>query len=91
MLIHFKSMQVVGITLQSHQKATERHVGRPENRNSLRSVSQKLDWTSNKEREQILQMFAAIMFKDIIITLSTKVKVKASLPSHFLHVQLCGF
>jgi hypothetical protein len=29
MLIHFKSMQVVGITLQSHQKATERHVRRP--------------------------------------------------------------
>jgi hypothetical protein len=23
MLIHFKSMQVVGITLQSHQKTTE--------------------------------------------------------------------
>ena len=33
-------MQVVGITLQPHQKATERHVGCPENRNNLRSVTE---------------------------------------------------
>jgi len=44
-------MQVVGITLQSHQKATERHVGCPENRNNSRSVLQKLDWRSNKKKK----------------------------------------
>jgi hypothetical protein len=29
-LVDFKSMQVIGISLQSHQKTTERHVGCPE-------------------------------------------------------------
>lgn len=35
MLIQFKPMQVVGVILQSLQKATERHAGCPENRNDL--------------------------------------------------------
>jgi hypothetical protein len=36
-------------------------------------------------------MFVAIMFKDIITTLSIKIKVKANLPSHFLMYNYFGF
>jgi hypothetical protein len=75
-LIDFESVQVVGISLQSHQKTTERHVGCPENRKlNMFTVLQTLHSRWNR-RTVDLQMLVVIPFWKMSSHLLIKIKLQ---------------